>query len=202
MLALPKIYLASQSPRRRELLRQIDVEFEVLRLRERAGRAADVDETAMTDEQPEAYVMRVARLKAGVAARNLVARGWPPMPILAADTTVCIDDRILGKPLDADEARAMLRSLSGRSHQVLTAVAVHHAGRLVTGLSRSTVRFRHIGEDELDAYVGTGESMDKAGAYAVQGRAQAFIPTIEGSYSGIVGLPLSETVTLLREVMR
>lgn len=202
MLALPRIYLASQSPRRRELLAQIGVEFEVVRLRERAGRVADVDEAVMTDECPDDYVMRVAQLKARVAAQRLVERGWTPRPILAADTTVSIDDRILGKPVDAEEARAMLRSLSDRTHRVLTAIVAQHAGRVVTTLSQSTVRFRRITDDEIDAYVGTGEPMDKAGAYAIQGRGQLFIPAIEGSYSGIVGLPLCETVALLRDVTR
>lgn len=202
MLALPRIYLASQSPRRRELLAQIGVEFEVVRLRERAGRVADVDEAVMTEECPDDYVMRVAQLKARVAAQRLVERGWTPRPILAADTTVSIDDRILGKPVDAEEARAMLRSLSDRTHRVLTAIVAQHAGRVVTTLSQSTVRFRRITDDEIDAYVGTGEPMDKAGAYAIQGRGQLFIPAIEGSYSGIVGLPLCETVALLRDVTR
>ncbi len=200
MLALPKLYLASQSPRRRELLAQIGVEFELLRLRERVGRTADVDESVHAGERPDAYVMRVAQLKAAVAAQRVEQRGWGRMPILAADTTVSIDDRILVKPLDADDARAMLRSLSGRSHAVHTAIAVHHAGRVLTAQSRSTVRFRPIDEAEIAAYVATGEPMDKAGAYAIQGGAQAFIPAIEGSYSGIVGLPLCETVALLRQI--
>lgn len=200
MQRFAKIYLASQSPRRRELLTQIGVEFEVLRLRERPGRAADVDEAALPAEPPDAYVMRIAQLKANVAAQRLAQRGWTPRPILAADTTVSIDDRILVKPIDVDDARAMLRRLSDRTHTVLTAVAVHHAGRLRTALSRSTVRFRRIETQEIDAYVASGEPMDKAGAYAIQGGAQAFIPAIEGSYSGIVGLPLCETVALLREI--
>lgn len=202
MPVLPKIYLASQSPRRRELLAQIGVTFEVLRLRERPGREADVDEAEHAGELPDAYVLRVAQLKARAASLRLQQRSWPPMPILAADTTVCIGERILGKPTDASDARTMLRGLSDRSHRVFTAVAVQHAGRLLTALSQSTVRFRRIEEDEIDAYVASGEPMDKAGAYAIQGGAQAFVPAIEGSYSGIVGLPLCETVALLREITR
>lgn len=202
MLALPKIYLASQSPRRRELLAQIGVAFDVLRLREQPGREIDVDEAEFAGELPDAYVLRVATLKAQAAALRLQQRRWPAMPILAADTTVSIDARILSKPADAADARAMLRSLSDRSHRVFTAIAVQHAGRLLTALSQSTVRFRRIEEEEIDAYVGTGEPMDKAGAYAIQGGAQAFIPAIEGSYSGIVGLPLCKTVALLREITR
>ncbi|MBX3663189.1 MAG: septum formation inhibitor Maf [Burkholderiales bacterium] len=192
------VYLASRSPRRRELLRQIGVSFEVFQLREAAQRRADIDETPFPGEGPEDYVLRVARDKAQAAAAMVAARRVAPHPVLAADTTVVLDDAILGKPADAADAARMLGLLSGRAHRVLTAVAVARGLAIDTRLSESQVWFRALAADEIRRYVASGEPNDKAGAYAVQGRAAAFITRIEGSYSGIMGLPLAETADLLR----
>jgi septum formation protein len=192
------IYLASRSPRRRELLRQIGVAFELLSLRERAGRPADVDETPLAGETAETYVLRVAAAKAQAGDAIAAARRAPPRPVLAADTTVACDGEILGKPLDGADAMRMLARLAGRSHRVLTAVAVAGGGHLQSRLSLSQVWFRALDAAEIRRYVATGECGDKAGAYAVQGLAAAFITRIEGSYSGIMGLPLAETAELLR----
>jgi len=192
------VYLASRSPRRRELLRQIGVTFEVFQLREAAQRRADIDETPLPGESPEAYVLRVSRDKAQAAAAMVGARRVAPRPVLTADTTVACDGTILGKPADAADAARMIGLLSGRAHRVLTAVAVALGGNIDTRLSESQVWFRVLAADEIRRYVATGESRDKAGAYAVQGRAAAFITRIEGSYSGIMGLPLAETADLLR----
>lgn len=192
------VYLASRSPRRRELLRQIGVVFEVFQLREAAQRRADIDETPLAGEAPDAYVLRVARDKAQAAAAMIAARRVASRPVLAADTTVVLDDAILGKPADATDAARMLGLLSGRPHRVLTAVAVARGTDIDTRLSDSQVWFRALAVDEIRRYVATGEPHDKAGAYAVQGRAAAFITRIEGSYSGIMGLPLAETAELLR----
>lgn len=192
------IYLASRSPRRRELLRQIGVTFELIPLREGAGRRADVDETPHAQETADDYVLRVASDKARAAARIVAARRIIARPVLAADTTVVCDDEILGKPADADDAARMLGLLAGRTHRVLTAVAVAAEDRLETRVSESQVRFRGLDAAEIRRYVATGEPYDKAGGYAVQGQAAAFITRIDGSYSGIMGLPLAETAELLR----
>lgn len=191
------IYLASRSPRRRELLRQIGVTFELIPLREGSGRGADVDETPHAGERADDYVLRVAHDKARAAAGIVAARRIVARPVLAADTTVVRDDEILGKPANADDAARMLRLLAGRSHRVLTAVAVAADGRLETRVSESRVWFRAIEAAEIRRYVATGEPGDKAGGYAVQGQAAAFITRIDGSYSGIMGLPLAETAELL-----
>ncbi|MBX3665563.1 MAG: septum formation inhibitor Maf [Burkholderiales bacterium] len=192
------VYLASRSPRRRELLRQIGIAFEVFQLREAAPRRADIDEVHLPGEVPETYVLRVSRDKAQAAAAMIRARRVAPRPVLAADTTVVCDGAVLGKPADAADAARMLGLLSGRAHRVLTAVAVTRGEDVDTRLSESQVWFRPLAADEIRRYVATGESRDKAGAYAVQGRAAAFITRIEGSYSGIMGLPLAETAELLR----
>ena len=192
------IYLASRSPRRRELLRQIGVIFEVALLREAPQRSVDVDETPRTGESPDEYVLRVTRDKAQAAAEIMRRRRLTVRPVLAADTTVVCDDVILGKPADAADAARMLGLLAGRSHRVLTAVAMAGGGAVATRMSESQVWFRALDEGEIRRYVATGEPVDKAGAYAVQGRAAAFITRIEGSYSGIMGLPLAETAELLR----
>lgn len=192
------VYLASRSPRRRELLRQIGVAFEVFQLREAAPRRADVDETPLPGEAPDVYVLRLAREKAAAAAAMIGARRIAARPVLAADTTVVCDGAILGKPADAADAARMLGLLSGREHRVLTAVAVARGEAVDTRLSESRVWFRELAADEIHRYAATGEPNDKAGGYAVQGRAAAFIPRIEGSYSGIMGLPLAETADLLR----
>ena len=195
-----RIYLASRSPRRRELLRQIGIGFEVLSLREGRDRGADVDETPLPGESPDDYVLRVCIAKADAGWKILVERRMTRsslLPVLAADTTVCADGQILGKPADRAEAQAMLRALSGREHRVLTAVAVRHGERLETALSESQVRFVTLTEQDIAAYAATDEPMDKAGAYAIQGRAAAFIEELRGSYSGVMGLPLRETAMLL-----
>lgn len=192
------IYLASRSPRRRELLRQIGVSFELLTLRERAGRPADVDETPHQAEAAEAYVLRVATDKARAGDGIAAARHAPLRPVLAADTTVVCEGDIFGKPRDAADAAQMLSRLAGSSHHVMTAVAVALGGQLETRLSISRVWFRALDPAEIRRYIAGGEPLDKAGAYAVQGMAAAFITRIEGSYSGIMGLPLAETADLLR----
>ena len=194
------IYLASRSPRRRELLRQIGVHFEVLTFRggER-GEDADVNETPYTNEDVERYVVRLALTKAESGIRRLQWRHLPPAPMLAADTTLELDGEIIGKPADAADAAAILRRLSGRSHRILTAVAISNGSRTRYRLNVSDVRFRTLGDAEIRHYADSGEPMDKAGAYGIQGRAAMFIEEIRGSYSGIMGLPLFETAELLKE---
>jgi len=183
------VYLASGSPRRRELLQQIGVPFRVV--------GAAVDESVRSGEAPAAYVARLAAAKADVGwERN---RGAIDGPVLAADTSVVLDAKILGKPADREDAEAMLRQLSGRTHEVLTAVALRTVNGLRSRLSRSEVTFRRIAAAEARAYWETGEPCDKAGAYAIQGRAAVFIAELRGSYSGVMGLPLFETAELLSE---
>jgi septum formation protein len=194
-----KIYLASRSPRRRELLKQIGVAFEVLVLRDHPGRNVDVDESQLPGESPDDHVRRVCRMKAEAGWQKILQRRLRPFPVLAADTVVCVDDIILGKPPDAAHAVKMLRLLSGREHRVLTAVAVKHSERLELVVSESRVRFAELALPDIEAYVASGEPMDKAGAYAIQGRAGAFIIELHGSYSGIMGLPLYETAELIKK---
>lgn len=194
----PRIYLASQSPRRRELLKQIGINFEMLLLRSDPRRNPDVDETPHADEQPESYVQRVCQAKAEAGYAALSQRNLPPFPVLAADTTVTLDAKIFGKPENAEQAAAMLRQLSGREHQVLSAVAMAMSEQVEVALSTSTVRFTPLTEDRIHRYLLTHEYTDKAGGYAIQGHAGAFIEHISGSYSGVMGLPLFETVQLLR----
>ncbi len=191
------IYLASKSPRRRELLRQIGVDFELLMLREVPGQEDAVSEDPLPGEAPDIYVARIARIKAEAGRDAMHARRLPRRPVLAADTTVTIDGLILGKPNDADDALQMLRRLCGRTHAVLTAVALFADGRLHEALSRSEVRFADVEESALYAYCVSGDPLDKAGSYGVQGRAAQFISHISGSYSGIMGLPLHETARML-----
>jgi septum formation protein len=191
------LYLASQSPRRLALLRQIGLTPTVLPLRGSAGRA-DVDETPYAEEAGADYVVRLARIKAEAGARVVQARHLPAWPILAADTTVTLDGRILGKPRDEVEARDMLRTYSGRTHAVFTGIAVAHSGQIHTALSESQVTFRRLSEEEISAYIVSGEPFDKAGAYGIQGRAAIFIEHLTGSYSGVMGLPLYETAELLK----
>ena len=198
-----RIYLASRSPRRRELLRQIGVGFEVLSLRERQGRDIDVDETPLPGETPDAYVLRVATAKADTGWRRLTERRLTRLthlPVLAADTTVCLGAEILGKPANREDASRMLRALSGSEHRVLTAVAVRFGERLETVLSDTLVRFVSLAEQDIAAYVATDEPLDKAGAYAIQGRAAAFVERLQGSYTGVMGLPLHETSALLARI--
>jgi septum formation protein len=195
-----KIYLASKSPRRRELLRQVGVEFDLLMLRSDPARgAADVSEDVLPGEDPHAYVARVAKEKGAFAWNILQMRRQPLRPVLTADTTVTLDGEILGKPADNAEAVAMLERLSGRTHEVLTSVAVH-AERMAEQITQvSTVRFAKLTPAQIKAYCATPEPYDKAGGYGIQGLAALFVEHIEGSHSGIMGLPLFETANLLRK---
>jgi septum formation protein len=197
--SLPRIYLASRSSRRRELLKQIGVAFEVLLFREHGLRGRDMDEAPHEDETPESYVQRVARDKADAGWLRVQQRSLPRLPVLAADTAVCLRDTIFGKPADRASAIAMLKELSGREHRVLTAVALKLDTRFDMILNENVVRFRELSETDITEYVATGEPYDKAGGYAIQGRAAAFIPEILGSYTGVMGLPLYETASLLRK---
>lgn len=195
------IYLASRSPRRRELLGHIGVKFHLLLFRSRPGQPPDVDEDPRPGESPRDYVLRVARDKAAAGWRRMLERNLPRAPVLAADTTVALDGQIFGKPRDRQEAQAMLATLSGKRHEVLTAVALQDEGDVETALSVSEVQFRELTAEEIRDYVATGEPDDKAGAYAIQGRAALFVTEIRGSQSGIVGLPLYETAQLLQKVV-
>ena len=193
------IYLASRSPRRRELLAQIGVKFEPLLFREGTRQDADTDEQVRPGEQPDDYVRRVTMLKAQAAWQRIVMRrGLRRMPVLAADTTVSLAGEILGKPTDRADAERILGLLSGTRHRVLTAVAVGLEQRFELAVSESLVTFGRLDPARIEAYVQSGEPFDKAGAYGIQGRAGAFIERVEGSYSGVMGLPLYETANLLR----
>jgi septum formation protein len=183
------LYLASQSPRRRELLTQLGVDYSVLDV--------DVPEQRQPGEPAMDYVNRVAREKAGAGLLEVMA--VPGALVLGADTEVVLDEVVYGKPLDSSDAARMLRELSGRSHRVITAVWILSAGREEHAISESQVRFATIGEAEIASYVASGECMGKAGAYAVQGRAAAFVAHLSGSHSGVMGLPLHETCQLLRK---
>jgi septum formation protein len=191
------IYLASRSPRRRELLSQVGVRYHLLLFRSRPESPPDVDESILPNEQPDTYVERVARAKAQAGWRLLRLRNLPFAPVLAADTTVSLDGQILGKPADRKEAAAMLAALSGRRHDVFTAVALMRDERIDSAVSRSEVQFKQLTPEEIAQYIATGECDDKAGAYAIQGRAARFIMELRGSYSGVMGLPLFETGQLL-----
>jgi len=181
------VYLASASPRRRELLRQIGVSFRLI--------GAELDETPMAGEAPAGYVSRLALAKADAGWQR--SRDFGDAPVLAADTAVVLDGRILGKPQDKTDAATMLLELSGRTHQVLTAVAVRSAAGNEVKISESLVAFRSVDAAEAAAYWNTGEPRDKAGGYAIQGYAAVFIADLKGSYSGVMGLPLFETAALL-----
>jgi len=195
-----KIYLASKSPRRRELLRQVGVEFDLLMLRSDPARGAvDVSEDVLPGEDPHVYVARVAKEKGAFAWNILQMRRQPLRPVLTADTTVTIDGEILGKPADNAEAVAMLERLSGRTHQVLTSVAVHSERVAEQVTQVSNVRFAKLTPAQIRAYCATTEPYDKAGGYGIQGLAALFVEHIEGSHSGIMGLPLFETANLLRK---
>jgi septum formation protein len=199
----PLVYLASRSPRRRELLRQIGVRHEVLVLRVQSPRQPDADETPQPGESPAAYAARVATDKARAGAQVVALRRLPLRPVLAADTVVSIDGEILGKPADREQAAAFLRRLAGRTHEVRTYVALAlgpaaHA-ELIGAESVSAVRFAPLDERQIARYCASGEPFDKAGGYAIQGMAASFIAHLEGSYSGVMGLPLYETAQLLRQ---
>lgn len=189
---LNRLYLASQSPRRLALLRQIGYAPEVL-LPE-----APVDETPYSHEPARDYVLRLAQAKAAAGEATRRARSLPEQPVLAADTTVTLDGLILGKPTSADAAAAMLRRYAGRSHTVFTAVCVRLGVREACALSESEVHFRALGEAEIAAYVASSEPFDKAGGYGIQGRAAAFVEHLAGSHSGVMGLPLCDTARLLQ----
>jgi len=195
----PRIYLASNSPRRRDLLHQIHVRFDTLVFRGPGRHDGDISENVLSGEDAFSYVRRVARAKAEGGFRRIGWRGIVVQPVLAADTTLELDGEIIGKPESQAHAAAILRELSGRTHQVLTAVALADDSRTLERLSVSQVRFRRLEEDEIRRYIATGEPMDKAGAYGIQGRAAVFVEEIRGSYTGIVGLPLFETASLLKD---
>jgi septum formation protein len=183
------LHLASKSPRRRELLRMLGLDFGILDL--------DLPETPAPGEPPQDYVRRVAREKAGAGLLRMV--GQPQAVVLGADTEVVLDGRVFGKPADADDAAAMLRTLSGRTHEVISAISMVSAGRELQAVSVSAVTFAAMGEDDIRVYLATGEWDGKAGAYAIQGLAQSFIAHLSGSYTGVMGLPLHETAMLLRQ---
>ena len=194
-----KIYLASKSPRRRELLRQIGIEFELLMLRNDTVRGPDVTELVLPGEAAIDYVARVSREKAAFAWSMVQSRRLTVRPVLAADTTVTLDGEILGKPANRAEAEDMLARLSGRTHQVLTSIAVHHVDMVEEVTQVSQVRFATLSAASIKAYCATQEPYDKAGGYGIQGLAALFVEHIEGSHSGIMGLPLYETAQLLRQ---
>lgn len=196
------IYLASQSPRRSQLLQQLGVRHELL-LPNAPGDVpedAEAIEAVLPGEAPRDYVQRVTALKLDAAVARWARRGLPPAPVLTSDTTVALGTEILGKPEDAAQAQTMLRKLSGQTHEVLTAVALQHGAQRLQALSVSKVRFMDMSDAQIAAYVASGEPFGKAGAYGVQGSAAAMIEHIEGSYSGIMGLPVFETAQLLRQI--
>lgn len=194
----PRIYLCSQSPRRRELLKQIGVNFEVLLLRCDSRRNVCVDETPIENETPLDYVQRICQAKAQAGWNSMTYRNLPPFPVMAADTTVTLDGNIIGKPRDNAHAAEILLTLSGCTHQVLTAVAMTFNERIEMRLSATDVTFTKLDEERIHRYLLGNEAHDKAGAYGIQGFAGAFVERIEGSYTGVMGLPLFETVELLR----
>jgi len=193
------IYLASRSPRRRELLKQLGVRFDPLLLRISGPRGADVDEMQHPGESAADYVERTAREKAAFGLRVLGMRSMLPRPVLSADTVVILDGDVLGKPADRAEAESFLRRLSGRTHEVRTSVALAIEGPVLQATSVSTVTFRAVSAEEAQRYSATTEPYDKAGGYGIQGVAALFIERIEGSYTGVMGLPLFETGRLLAQ---
>lgn len=187
-----QFYLASMSPRRRELLEGVGLRFGVI--------GTDLDESAQPDEDAADFAVRMAREKASLAVELIDADGRWELPVLAADTCVTINGRILGKPDDMGHAKSMLRALSGVTHQVITAVALNNRKATWQMLSRSRVTFGVLSPREIDAYCACGEPRDKAGAYAIQGHGAAFVKRVEGSYTGVVGLPMYETRRLLKRI--
>ncbi|KAF0814788.1 Maf-like protein YhdE [Andreprevotia sp. IGB-42] len=183
------LYLASASPRRRELLAQTGVTFEIV--------GAPVDETPLAVEAPADYVLRLARAKAQAGWQAARAQDKPALPVLGSDTTVALGTLILGKPVDAADAAAMLRQLSGSTHQVLTGVALCNGDETDAVISISDVTFAALTDAQIDAYVQSGEPMDKAGSYGIQGRGGLFVSHLAGSFTGVMGLPLHETAALL-----
>ena len=191
------IWLASKSPRRAELLAGMGVPFEVLQFTDDAGAQYEVDESVFPGEPPRDYVRRVAFDKALHAVSYVRDRGLVERPLLSADTTVALGDRILGKPADADEARDMLKVLSGQVHEVLTSVVLAHGHDIRQLLSVSQVRFMSLSDATIERYIASGEPFDKAGGYGIQGHAGVFVAEMQGSYTGIMGLPVHETACLL-----
>ena len=194
----PRLYLASRSPRRRELLTQIGVQFDTIVFRNPPREDKELDETPHAGETALAYVERVARSKAEHGWRIVGWRKLLAQPVLAADTTLEFEDGIIGKPVNADDAQAILSRLSGHTHRALTAVAIAFEGRVESLLSISEVRFGVLDAAQIRNYVASGEPLDKAGAYAIQGRAGLFVEHLAGSYTGVMGLPLFETGNLLK----
>ncbi len=187
----PSIYLASRSPRRAELLRQIGVRFTVVEAADAPAEVRDPAETAAD------YVLRIARAKAAAGLATVRAQGFPLRPVLGADTEVIVDGAVLGKPADATQAVQFLRRLSGRRHEVRSAVALATPNGTASVVSVSAVRFAHLSDEQIARYCATAEPYDKAGGYAIQGLAAVFIEELQGSYSGVMGLPLAETARLL-----
>ncbi|MDN0083090.1 Maf family protein [Crenobacter sp. SG2305] len=185
------LYLASGSPRRRELLEHLGIILERIH--------ADIDESVLPGEDAVRYTERLAESKAAAGWQVVTNCGLPSHPLLAADTTVTLDGEIFGKPVDADDARRMLRTISGREHQVITSVAVRQDDTVKVATSVTTVRFKTLSDDEIERYVASGEPFDKAGGYGIQGRAGVFVEHLDGSFTGVVGLPLYETAQLLAE---
>jgi septum formation protein len=194
----PRLHLASRSPRRRELLTQIGIHFDTIVFRNPPRDDKALDETPHAGEDPLAYVERVARAKAEHGWRIVDWRKLIAQPVLAADTALEFDGQIIGKPFDEEDAGRILRQLSGHTHRVLTALAVSFDGRVESSISVSEVRFRALDDAEIRRYVASGEPMDKAGAYGIQGRAGMFVEYLAGSYTGVMGLPLFETAELLK----
>ena len=191
------IYLASQSPRRKQLLEQLGVNFELLL--PDASEDAEALEVTHPNEKPRAYVQRVTALKLEAALQRLKKRGLPLAPVLCSDTTVALGETLFGKPDNAKHAKEMLRQLSGKTHRVLTAVSIGTMRKQSSAVSISQVRFADLSKQDIDRYVASQEPLGKAGSYAIQGKAAAFISHISGNYSGIMGLPMFETAHLLRE---
>jgi septum formation protein len=201
------LYLASRSPRRRELLKQIGVRFEPLLIRLASPRVVDVDEVQHDNEPADRYVERIAHEKAEHGVQVLALRSMLPKPVLAADTVVILDGEVLGKPVDKAQATDFLRRLSGRTHEVRTAVALGLTGggtfgsnaRVLRAVSVSSVTFRSLEASEIERYLATGDPFDKAGGYGIQSLAAVFVERLEGSYTGVMGLPLFETAQLLKQ---
>lgn len=187
-----QVYLASLSPRRAELLDQLQIKYQVLTL--------DVDETFLENETPSECVLRLATAKADAGLKLALSKKWSNRPIIAADTIVVVDDDLLGKPRDRADAVRMLKNLSGRTHKVVTGVSIRFGGVTETCVSESQVIFKSLSESEIERYWQSGEPRDKAGAYAIQGIGACFVRQLEGSYSGVMGLPLHETSELLAKL--
>lgn len=195
-----RLYLASRSPRRRELLHQIGIDFDTVVFRDGMGADLETDETPLVNEDPVVYVERIARAKALHGLKIVEERRLPMRPVLSADTTLEFEGEIIGKPSDMADATRILKRLSGQTHRVLTGVAINHLGHIEYLLSTSEVRFRVIDDEEIRHYVMSGEPMDKAGAYGIQGRAGMFVAHLAGSYTGVMGLPVCETGELLKKL--